>query len=422
MVYVGKEQKEYEGQYVFEENNLKVEIVNYYSEGNDVTAIGEEVKYKEIKIVDLRNKVFAYSPVFYNVGVSFALTQYETFQTDFYFISENVELEKYLTSDIKISGIILYHPALIQCFKCKSLQWSSDGKELVYKIIRESEKDFHEIKKDNVDKIEFGSICRCSNRNSGQSITIDTENFVKIYLEKVIDYESLLQYINEFDIYMNVYCPINLRSYKTEITTDDGKTIRVMHRLLGEEKYYAKHIFKPVKENFFEYIKKMYTEVNYRSITDRNKYIPIEFKKPTSLEDQYTFYFRYIDLYMGDAIMQDPSWNKSVKPSNYQRLSTFVDQNIQLFDSNDVANVDNLKNELNSLRNQYIHEGYYLPNNQFDVKNKKRQVVYTKVMDYGWLMRMVNVLKLGSYLMLYREVLSLDTDEGELRNALKIWM
>ena len=61
------------------------------------------------------------------------------------------------------------------------------------------------------------------------------------------------------------------------------------------------------------------------------------------------------------------------------------------------VNIDNFKNELNSLRNQYVHEGYYLPNNQFAVNGKGKVFLYHKTMDYNWLLRIVKVFKFGVY-------------------------
>ena len=124
-----------------------------------------------------------------------------------------------------------------------------------------------------------------------------------------------------------------------------------------------------------------------------------------------------IDLYMGDYLKQ-----KTGKvSSNFDRLSNFVDENLKLFDSNDTMNIDNFKNELNSLRNQYVHEGYYLPNNQFAVNGKGKVFLYHKTMDYNWLLRIVKVFKFGVYKILYTKVLDLEIDEGELKSAVKCW-
>ena len=73
------------------------------------------------------------------------------------------------------------------------------------------------------------------------------------------------------------------------------------------------------------------------------------------------------------------------------------------------------------MRNQYVHEGYYLPDNKFAISGKRKKFLYYKTMDYNWLFRIVQVFKLGAYKILYTKVLSLEIDNEELKNALKCW-
>ena len=400
-VYICESKTEYEGQYEFMNAGMEVEIFNYHAPSEENVSIGDEVKYKEITIVDLRNRVFVFSPVFYNVGVTYALTQYEKYKTDFYFTTGKVDSVDSFSCNMKMSTLKMYHPLLMQCFNNPALQVSCGESEMNYKVIKNSDKKVVEIQNNNIKKIEFGGKCTYSRKNNGQLITIEAENYATIYLDEPITYKDLLMYIKEFDVLVNAYCPSGLHSYATYITTIEGKSFEVIHKLLGKEKFCDKIIHQPVKLNFFEYIERMYKNTNYRTTDDRNKYIPLEFKKPTSLEDQYIFYFRYIDLYMGDYLKQ-----KTGKvSSNFDRLSNFVDVNLKLFDSNDTMNIDNFKNELNSLRNQYVHEGYYLPNNQFAVNGKGKVFLYHKTMDYNWLLRIVKVFKFGVYKILYTKYL-----------------
>lgn len=83
-VYIGTSKEVFQGQYELDSSNLEVEIFNYHSSSDEFTPLGSTVKYKEITIVDLRNKVFIFSPVFYNIGMTYSLTQYEKYRTDFY--------------------------------------------------------------------------------------------------------------------------------------------------------------------------------------------------------------------------------------------------------------------------------------------------------------------------------------------------
>lgn len=328
-VYICESKTEYEGQYEFMNAGMEVEIFNYHAPSEENVSIGDEVKYKEITIVDLRNRVFVFSPVFYNVGVTYALTQYEKYKTDFYFTTGKVDSVDSFSCNMKMSTLKMYHPLLMQCFNNPALQVSCGESEMNYKVIRNSDKKVVEIQNNNIKKIEFGGKCTYSRKNNGQLITIEAENYATIYLDEPITYKDLLMYIKEFDVLVNAYCPSGLHSYATYITTIEGKSFEVIHKLLGKEKFCDKIIHQPVKLNFFEYIERMYKNTNYRTTDDRNKYIPLEFKKPTSLEDQYIFYFRYIDLYMGDYLKQ-----KTGKvSSNFDRLSNFVDENLKLFDS-----------------------------------------------------------------------------------------
>ncbi len=197
--------------------------------------------------------------------------------------------------------------------------------------------------------------------------------------------------------------------------TSDGKSFIVVHRLLGKEKFVDKLIRKVVKCDFCDFIRSIYQKIDYRNSNDKNEYILLDIKQRSSLEDRFMFYFRYIDLFMGKKL----SKKNGTRPSNYDRLSCFVDEYIDYFSKDDYLDIDALKNELNSLRNHFVHEGYYFSENKFKVTGKKREILYFKEMDYFWLYRIVRVLKLCSFLILYKEILSLAIDERQLKIALK---
>lgn len=259
--------------------------------------------------------------------------------------------------------------------------------------------------------------CNSISKNDNRNITIESENKAKIKLNQPIKCEEVLKYINEFDVIMNSYCLLGIHSYTTYIITTDNKCFDVKHKLLCKDKYCEKVLYQPVKVDFFVYVEKMYKTLDYRTTANRNKYVPFGFISPTTLEEQFVFYFRCIDLYMGEYLEKETG----KYPSNYDRLSTFVDENIDLFRYDEEVNIENLKKELNSLRNQYIHEGYYLCNNKFSVTEKKRKL-YDKELDYIWLLKMVKIFKYGVYKMLYTKLLTCEIDEAQLKNVLKCWV
>lgn len=416
-VIVDNSENQYEGQYEFVNDCLEIEIFDYYDPNDENTPIGSEVKYKQIEIADLKNHFFAFSPLFYYAGSYFGLTQYQTYKTDFYMSTKQVDSIESFSKDIKIESLIVYHPVLNQCFTNPSLQIMKEEKSTLFKIINNPEKKIIDIKKNNIEKIEFGGTCITTRKNNGQEIFINSENNAKIYFENPVVYEDILRYIKEFDVFVNAYRPSGMHVYATYFTTPDKQTFELVHKLLGKEKYCHNTLYQPIRMDFYTYIEKMYKTINYRTTDDRNKYLPFEMKNTLSLEEQYLFYFRCIDLYMGEYLENKAGQRQ---PSNYERLSCFVDENIDLFQKKGSIDIDNLKKELNSLRNQYVHEGYYLHNNEFAVTEKKK-VLYYKTLDYNWLFDMVKIFKFCVYKILYTKVLDFEIDEAELKNALHCW-
>lgn len=49
----------------------------------------------------------------------------------------------------------------------------------------------------------------------------------------------------------------------------------------------------------------------------------------------------------------------------------------------------------------------------------KRKWLYDKEMDYYWLWKLVDALKLGSFIMFYKDVLNVNINEEELSYCLK---
>ena len=400
---------EYDGEYAIENGKIDLEIYNY-SSGLEDEEIGSFITYKEMIIHDYRNKQFVYSPVFRHCSVTYGLTQYETFQTDFYLSTSKYDNIDNFKSEGRIKSITFYHPLFIKFFTNPCLTVKHNDNKIESTLDTKSNVRVINIQHNNVDRIEFGGAFSYKHSKDKQELHIETENYIQLFFVEPIMLEDVLSYINEFDVFINAYAPKGLRSFKTFVKMDDGKQFALTHKLLGKEKYHKPMVRPVVKMEIFDFIEKMYKVIDYRISENKNKFLPLEFKKPTSLEDQFIYYFRYIDLFMGDFLKKETGRN----PNNFDRISRFVDDYLRMFDSQDIEEPNNLKNELNSLRNHYVHEGYYLPNDEFEVTQKKK-LLYMKKMDYKWLYRVTEALKLGVYHILYTKVLQVDIDEQILK-------
>ena len=207
-----------------------------------------------------------------------------------------------------------------------------------------------EIKHNNIESIKFGGTFSYKHGNDNQKLHIETENYIQLVFSDYIEIEDVLSYINELDVFINAYAPIGLRSFKTLIKMDNDKQFELTHKLLGNEEYYKSIVRPVVKMKIFDFLEKMYKDIGYRMSEDKNKFLPLDFKKPTSLEDQFIYYFRYIALYMGEYLKK----KTGNEPNSFDRISNFVNDYMCLFDDEDKREPENLKNELNSLRNPLL--------------------------------------------------------------------
>lgn len=402
--------KEYDGEYNIENGKIDVDIYDYSDGIADLN--NDFITYHSMIIHDYRNKNFFFSSAFHYIGTTYGLTHYESFQSENYLKTSRYETIEEFDCNSKVKSVTFYHPLFIKFFShpCLTINQSEEKIETILNTKAKAKEVL--IQNNNIDCIDFGGRFLYKPENESQHIVIETENYVKLFFIELVEMKDVLAYINEFDVFVNAYAPKGKRSFKTVVEMDGNKHFEFYHKLLGQERYCKKVVRPVVKMDFFDFIEKMYKSVDYRETDNRNMYLPFEFKKPTTLEDKFTYYFRYIDLYMGKFLRLETG----KEPSNYDRISRFVDDNLDLFSTDDVGDVNKFKNELNSLRNHYVHEGYYLPNNEFEVKGK-REFLYMKKMDYSWLYRVTQSLKLGVYRILYTKILEVDINEDLLKDC-----
>ena len=404
-------EKEYLCDYQVDEG-IEVDIYNCDVDIEDKTT----ATYKGILLQDLRNSRFYYSPVFYYKQETWSMASFQKFRSDLYFYTTKIENVDELNENIKIKAISFYNPMLIHYFTNSSLGRKINDKELTYLLkLKGADKKEISINHNNIEKLEFGSVVSCKESNNYQTINIESENYIKLYFVNSIGYDDILSYISEMDSFVNAYCPTGLHSYETTVHTESDKSFRLYHQFLGKEKHYNKVIHRPIKTNFFDYLETLYKNVDYRNTNNKNKYLLLDFKRPTSLEDQFVFYFRYIDMFIGQNRVTEAGTNPK---KTHIRIKMFLDEFAYLFDEKDNRDLSQLKNEINSLRSHYVHEGYYFNNNKFTV-TKDDKTTYEKEIDYEWLYRITKALKLGAYVILYKEVLGFEIDESELRISIR---
>lgn len=298
-VYVDGKLEKYEGQYEIIDNNIVVEIFNYTDKEQNSTKIGSDVAYKEIIVLDFSNNRYMYSIRFYNCGIHYGLFTSEKCRTDLYFESNNYESIEYFSNEMRFSEIKVYNALLCHCFGNNALEISSKEDEMNYKINKKPRAKTITIGINNIEKMEINTRATWTQKDNNYSVHIDTEYYARLYLKEPVGYQELISYINELDVMIGSYVLMQVHSYETCVKVSSGVEFKLIHRHLSKDKRIKCPNHKPIKAEFEKYLGDVYKKINYRNTNNRNDYILLDFKKPTFLEDEYTFYFRFIDLYMG---------------------------------------------------------------------------------------------------------------------------
>lgn len=411
VVKLDDEELEYNGEYLEEGNELNLVVENHYSKGNIGTT---DVQHKGILIEDLKKHTAYYSPNFTFSGFNVGLSYFEKYKANFYFKTKDFSVVSDLNNGIKIKAIAFYHPMLIHFFCNPAFSITNNDDTISFTLqTKNQNKTVLPVCSNNIKEVEYGGVYNLNDSNSHQTINLETENYIKLNFIDEVDYKEILSYVHEFNLFINVYIPLGLLSYKTVIFTNNS-CFELIHKKLSDKKYYNGEVLYPIRQNFFDFFCELYKSFSYRNETNKNQLIPLEFKPLSSLEDEFLFYFRYIDMYMGNTLQRQGGDGGKVK--NHKRIGAFIEQYARVFEKPDIASPEVLKNEINSLRAHYVHEGYYLQNGEFKVTGEKGQRLYNKKLDYRWLYRIVKALKYGVYLILYEKILKLDIDEKVIKH------
>lgn len=411
-IKVVDEKKEYFGSYQ-KKDKLNVVIQDYFEA--DLFEEKETAQYKELLITTSDN-LYYYSPFFIREKINFTASASQELSTGCYFAGKGSINSAEVGSNIKITAITFHHPVISECFRGSCLSTLRKDDHIIFTLqTKNIQRQEVEIKDKNIEKIELGTGYECQYQVH-KSVNIQTENFVKLVFSHSISIEELPSYIFEFNAFCNAYVPLGLKVSGVFVHTDNGLDLEYFNTKLIDYETGNNKFYYPVNLDILDFLQLIYKKIDYKSIENKNEYILLDFKKLPSLEDEFLFYFRYLNFHIGKILKAE---NPGKDVSLYDIMKNFVDNYGYVFQKKGIVVEENLVNEINSLRNHYVHEGYYLPDNKFAVKGKRKQWLYDKEMDYYWLWKLVDALKLGSFIMFYKDVLNVNINEEELSYCLK---
>ena len=364
-----KYEEKYDCKYEVNKDGIEI-IVNYnieneVSETNGLKAFcsNPELKKRDILIIDYQSKRnYLLKEADYCGNLQTFGTPDNGYKTKFfsryYFYNGNYESLCGI-KDNNINKIRIYSNIINELIGNPSLHKEKNEDEYVIKLKKNPEKKIIKINKDNIKKLTISDGWASKHIYKDNEITIKLNGYVEIETEKSINYKDVYDYVNELVIYFQLLKPCKFKINK--IAVEIEKKCFGLCIPIEEISYNNLYIDSSVNDDLSKFLLKCYNLIPYRNSKNEIRNIPyIILETSRNLEDNFLMFYRFIECYYKQQPIKD------IK-STFIKYS--IENNYKKIEENEVENV---VYQIISLRNHYVHEGYY-------INDKKLYIAFPKV-------------------------------------------
>lgn len=368
-----KYDEKYDCQYEVKKDGIEI-VVNYDIDdeipainGARTFGINTEFKKRDILIIDYQTKMNYLLKNAYYCGHSEVLETpdggYKTrFFSRFYFWDKNYEKLCDLQNGNNIKKIRIYSNIINELIGYPSLYKEENKNEYIIKLRRDTSKQRVEVNLNNIKSIEISDDWTSEHKRKSNEIDIKLNGYIEIEMDNCINYEDIYNYVQELIIYFQLLkpCKFNINKIVVEIE----KLYYGFCLPINEMNYKNSYVEKSVTNDVLEFLLNCYSSIPYRNSKNEIRNIPyIILETSRNLEDNFLMFYRFIECYYKQQPIKDikTTFIKYSIENNYKKVNQ-IEENI----------IENIVYEIISLRNHYVHEGYY-------IKDKKLYIVFPKV-------------------------------------------
>lgn len=368
-----KYDEKYDCQYEVKKDGIEI-VVNYDIDdeipainGARTFGINTEFKKRDILIIDYQTKMNYLLKNAYYCGHSEVLGTpdggYKTrFFSRFYFWDKNYEKLCDLQNGNNIKKIRIYSNIINELIGYPSLYKEENKNEYIIKLRRDTSKQRVEVNLNNIKSIEISDDWTSEHKRKSNEIDIKLNGYIEIEMDNCINYEDIYNYVQELIIYFQLLkpCKFNINKIVVEIE----KLYYGFCLPINEMNYKNSYVEKSVTNDVLEFLLNCYSSIPYRNSKNEIRNIPyIILETSRNLEDNFLMFYRFIECYYKQQPIKDikTTFIKYSIENNYKKVNQ-IEENI----------IENIVYEIISLRNHYVHEGYY-------IKDKKLYIVFPKV-------------------------------------------
>lgn len=368
-----KYDEKYDCQYEVKKDGIEI-VVNYDIDDeipaiNGVRTFGSNTEFKkrDILIIDYQTKMNYLLKNAYYCGHSEVLGTpdggYKTrFFSRFYFGDKNYEKLCDLQNGNNIKKIRIYSNIINELIGYPSLYKEENKNEYIIKLKRDTSKQRVKVNLNNIKSIEISDDWTSEHKRKSNEIDIKLNGYIEIEMDNCINYEDIYNYVQELIIYFQLLkpCKFNINKIVVEIE----KLYYGFCLPINEMNYKNSYVEKSVTNDVLEFLLNCYSSIPYRNSKNEIRNIPyIILETSRNLEDNFLMFYRFIECYYKQQPIKDikTTFIRYSIENNYKKVNQ-IEENI----------IENIVYEIISLRNHYVHEGYY-------IKDKKLYIAFPKV-------------------------------------------
>ena len=378
----------------YEEKNNGIEVIVDYDISDELPVIDgmkhlggdTEIKNKDILIIDYKNKKnillkeSCCNGISSTIGTPDGGSKTKYFSNN-YLYDTTYENLSCLGKDFLISKVKLYSNLINELIGNPSVSKIVTDDNVIINLNKNNIKQKRFIGNNNIENIVLADTWRCIQEPKNNQIKINLNGYIELELKEKIDFFSIYKYIIELIIFLQLLKPNKLNINKIEILVEDkyyGVNIP-----LREIEYKEKYIENTVKDDLLDFLDKCYKLIPYRNSKNEIRNIShIILNTSRNIEDNFLMMYKFIECYYKNNGKKD--YIAYSLQNNYKsKLS---------------CSIEDMAAKIISLRNHYVHKGYYIDNGNLEIcyklinrKKNPKDYIENNV-DFEWIYDKTKIL------------------------------
>lgn len=385
--YGTKYKCEYEIKDNYVDVTVEYEISDEIEQINGVRAFGANTTFdkRDILIIDYKSNKNILMKGAYFIGKESVFGTPDggsktKFQTGVYFVDKDFQRLCNLPDMPKAKKIKIFSTAINELIGYPSLTIESSDSEYSINLSRQSKSQNIEINSNYIKSISIADTWNSISKPKEHYLKVDFSGYIEIELTKRVNYDLVYEFVNELNLYMELYRPNKFNIDKISIMVD--KEYYELKIPLIDNEINEEHIEESVSDEIINFLKKCYTTIPYRNSNAEIRNIPyIILKTSRGLEDNFMMFYRFIECYYKKQLI--PNIKKTF-------ISYSIEEHYTKKEKLSVEEIEKYSQEIVCLRNHYVHSGYYIKNSSLKItferiggkKNPKDYTVNNVDMDW----------------------------------------